>query len=77
MKGGRAGKAQALAASLLNIKPVLEVNKDGIIEPYKKVRGERQAIQALVDTVVEDGSEVRHAEGRACCTRAIPTGWPP
>ena len=39
VKGGRAGKAQALAASLLNIKPVLEVNEDGIIEPFKKVRG--------------------------------------
>jgi DegV family protein with EDD domain len=58
VKGGRAGKAQALAASLLNIKPVLEVNADGIIEPFKKVRGERQAIQALVDTVVEDASRL-------------------
>ncbi len=39
VKGGRAGKATGLAASLLNIKPVLEVNADGIIEPFKKVRG--------------------------------------
>jgi fatty acid kinase fatty acid binding subunit len=60
VKGGRAGKAQALAASLLNIKPVLEVNSDGIIEPFKKVRGERQAIQALVDTVVEDAAKLGH-----------------
>lgn len=57
VKGGRAGRAQALAASLLNIKPILEVNRDGIIEPYKKVRGERQAMQALVDTVVEDSAK--------------------
>jgi len=60
VKGGRAGKAQALAASLLNIKPVLEMNADGIIEPFKKVRGERQAIQALVDTVVEDAARLGH-----------------
>lgn len=58
VKGGRAGKAQALAASLLNIKPVLEVNKDGIIEPFKKVRGERQAMQALAETVAEDGAKL-------------------
>jgi DegV family protein with EDD domain len=60
VKGGRAGKAQAIAASLLNIKPVLEMNAEGIIEPYKKVRGERQAIQALVDTVAEDASKLGH-----------------
>ena len=60
VKGGRAGKAQALAASLLNIKPVLEVNADGIIEPFKKVRGERQAIQALVDTVATDAARLGH-----------------
>lgn len=60
VKGGRAGKAQALAASLLSIKPVLEVNADGIIEPYKKVRGERQAMQALVDTVSEDAAKLGH-----------------
>jgi DegV family protein with EDD domain len=60
VKGGRAGKAQALAASLLSIKPVLEMNADGIIEPFKKVRGERQAVQALVDTVVEDAAKLGH-----------------
>ncbi len=58
VKGGRAGKAQALAASLLSIKPVLEVNDDGIIEPFKKVRGEKQAIQALVETVANDAKRI-------------------
>lgn len=57
VKGGRAGKAQGLAAALLNIKPVLEVNADGIIEPFKKARGEKAARQALVDTVVEDAAK--------------------
>ena len=54
VKGGRAGKATGLAASLLNIKPVLEVNADGIIEPFKKVRGRSQAIAALASHVAED-----------------------
>lgn len=54
VKGGRAGKATGLAASLLNIKPVLEVNADGIIEPYKKVRGRQAAIAALAQTVADD-----------------------
>ena len=54
VKGGRAGKATGLAASLLNIKPVLEVNADGIIEPFKKVRGRAQAVAALAQHVAED-----------------------
>ena len=56
VKGGRAGKATGLAASLLNIKPVLEVNADGIIEPFKKVRGRTQAIAALAEHVAEDSA---------------------
>jgi DegV family protein with EDD domain len=54
VKGGRAGKATGLAASLLNIKPVLQVNADGIIEPFKKVRGRAQAIAALAEHVADD-----------------------
>jgi DegV family protein with EDD domain len=57
VKGGRAGKATGLAASLLNIKPVLEVNADGIIEPFKKVRGRSQAIAALAQHVAEDSRD--------------------
>jgi DegV family protein with EDD domain len=64
VKGGRAGKASGLAASLLNIKPVLQVNSDGIIEPFKKVRGRAQAIAALAEHVAEDS----RARGRLRCT---------
>jgi DegV family protein with EDD domain len=54
VKGGRAGKAQGLAASLLNIKPVLSVNADGIIEPLKKVKGRKKALAELAAHVAED-----------------------
>lgn len=57
VKGGRAGKAAGLAASLLNIKPVLRINDDGIIEPFKKVRGRQQAIAALAEHVAQDSAE--------------------
>jgi len=56
VKGGRAGKAQGLAASLLNIKPVLEMNSDGIIEPFKKVKGRAKAISELAAHVAEDAA---------------------
>lgn len=57
VKGGRAGKAAGLAAALLNIKPVLRINDDGIIEPFKKVRGRQQAIAALAEHVARESAE--------------------
>jgi DegV family protein with EDD domain len=54
VRGGRAGKATGLAAALLNIKPVLRINADGIIEPFKKVRGRTQAIATLAEHVADD-----------------------
>ena len=54
VKGGRAGKAQGLAASLLNIKPVLMFNAEGTIEPFKKVKGTRKALTELAEHVAQD-----------------------
>lgn len=56
VKGGRAGKAQGLAASLLNIKPVLTFNAEGTIEPYKKVKGTKKAIAEIAAAGREVGS---------------------
>ena len=42
-KGGRIGKAQALAGSLLNVKPILTV-EDGVIVPLGRVRGRQKAL---------------------------------
>lgn len=57
VKGGRAGKAQGLAASLLNIKPVLRVNEAGIIEPFKKVKGRKKAIAELAAHVAREAAQ--------------------
>ena len=43
-KGGRIGKAQALAGSLLNVKPILTV-EDGVIVPLGRVRGRQKALE--------------------------------
>jgi len=53
VKGGRAGKAQGLAASLLNIKPVLTFNQEGTIEPFKKVKGTKKAIAEIAGRIAE------------------------
>jgi len=58
-KGGRVGKASALAGSLLNIKPVI-VMKDGELNPVNKVRGRQKALDkviALTEEYVGDGKD--------------------
>lgn len=56
VKGGRAGKAAGLAASLLNIKPVLEMNAEGTIEPFRKVKGRKKAMAELAAHITEDAA---------------------
>jgi DegV family protein with EDD domain len=59
VKGGRAGRAQGLAASVLNIKPILTFAPEGIIEPFKKVKGLSKALTALAGHVAEASKESR------------------
>jgi DegV family protein with EDD domain len=45
-RGGRIGKAAALAGTLLQVKPILSI-EDGEVVPVKRVRGERKAFAEL------------------------------
>jgi DegV family protein with EDD domain len=50
-RGGRIGRAAALAGSLLNVKPILTI-RDGEVVPLKRVRGSAKALEefgALLD----------------------------
>jgi DegV family protein with EDD domain len=53
-KGGRIGKAAAMAGTLLNIKPILAI-KDGEVVPVKRVRGAHKAFMEFVEAF-EEGS---------------------
>ncbi|MBA4370599.1 MAG: DegV family protein [Coriobacteriaceae bacterium] len=71
VKGGRAGKAAGLAASLLDIKPVLTFNAEGTIEPFKKERGRKRAFAELAAQVSRDSMTrpVRLAFLHACAPK--------
>jgi fatty acid kinase fatty acid binding subunit len=43
-KGGRIGRAQALAGTLLNVKPILAI-QDGEVVPVARVRGRQKALE--------------------------------
>jgi DegV family protein with EDD domain len=55
-RGGRIGKAQALAGSLLNVKPILEL-RDGVVEPIGRVRGRRKALEEFARLFAEQSED--------------------
>jgi DegV family protein with EDD domain len=46
-RGGRIGRARAMAGQLLNIKPILTIT-DGEVVPLRRVRGNQKAMQEFV-----------------------------
>lgn len=49
-KGGRIGKAAALAGNILNVKPIIHI-ENGELNPDSKVRGMKKAIHTILDNV--------------------------
>lgn len=52
-KNGRIGKAAALLGGLLNFKPVLEINKEGIVDKVDRVRGRSKVLPRLKELMAE------------------------
>src|SRR5207302_3325703 len=69
-RGGRIGRAAALAGTLLSVKPILSV-RDGEVAPVERVRTMNGALRRLVELVVALGPAERvgvvdgDAEGNA------------
>lgn len=63
VKGGRAGKALGLAASLLDIKPILTVGDDGIVTTLAKTKSMKRAINKLAMIALELTQKIGPLEG--------------
>ena len=50
-RGGRVSSTSAIFGTMLNIKPVLTLTKEGKLEAYAKVQGTKKAMHALVEKV--------------------------
>jgi DegV family protein with EDD domain len=59
IKGGRIGKVSGTIGELLNIKPIISVNEEGVYYTYTKVRGRKQSIGKLIDIIAEKLSKRR------------------
>ncbi len=57
-RGGRIGKAAYMLGNLIKINPILSI-KDGEVTPVSRVRGENNALQAIVDYVARQAERNR------------------
>lgn len=57
VRGGRISRAAGLVGTMLNICPLLNMDKDGHLAPREKIRGKRNVIKRIVEQME------RHAEG--------------
>ena len=56
-RGGRIGRAQAMAGNLLNVKPILTI-RDGEVVPLKRVRGWKKALLEFEHDFAESSQDV-------------------
>lgn len=56
-KGGRIGKVEGTIGELLNIKPIISIDENGVYYTFKKVRGRKKSIQDIYNLVKEKASD--------------------
>ena len=52
-RGGRISATSAAIGTLLNVKPIIIMNKEGSLIPVAKIRGRKRSLNYLVDKTVE------------------------
>ncbi|WP_353892138.1 DegV family protein [Proteinivorax hydrogeniformans] len=50
-RSGRIGKASAMIGTLLNVKPILTVNSEGLVAPMGKIRGNSKIFSYLIQKI--------------------------
>ena len=53
-KGGRIGKIEGSLGDLLNFKPIISINKEGVYYTVDKVRGRKKSLKAIVEIAEKD-----------------------
>ncbi len=55
LKGGRVNRLQATVGSVLDIKPILKISQQGLLDQVDKTRGRKAALRRLMAIVEEQG----------------------
>lgn len=57
VKGGRLGKVEGMIGSIIQVKPIISCDKDGVYYTVERVRGRKKSINKLIE-VVQD--KIKH-----------------
>lgn len=75
-KGGRLSKTSAVLGGMLDIKPIIEVDDDGALVAFEKVRGRQKSLKRIVEIVGERGVDLNkqvigivHGNDKATCDK--------
>ena len=52
-RGGRLSRSSAILGTVIDIKPILYVNREGELVPFDKVRGRKKVLMTMVDNMEE------------------------
>lgn len=70
IKGGRIGKVSGYVGKMLNLKPVITCDFEGIYSTVAKVRGQLQAVNKIIDLICENFKDYKKVNiGIANCCR--------
>lgn len=53
-RGGRISATAATVGSLLNVKPIINLNEKGMLVPFSKVRGRKKSLNYLIDQTLNN-----------------------
>ncbi|MBA9086682.1 DegV family protein with EDD domain [Fontibacillus solani] len=65
-KGGRIRNAAAIIGTLLNIKPILSVDEEGVIYPVDKMRGRKKAVSRVIELFKNDFGDHKDINVAVC-----------
>lgn len=60
VNGGRVSKFSGIMGKLLNIKPMLKVDENGCLVPYKKVISRKKSISELAEVCIQNAKDLEH-----------------
>ena len=52
-KGGRIGLVASVLGNMLNLKPIITCNEDGVYDTVSKVRGNKKSVQKAIDLAID------------------------
>ncbi|WMJ87588.1 DegV family protein [Anaerocolumna sp. MB42-C2] len=65
-RGGRVSKMTAIVGSMINVKPILVVNKEGALVPAGTVRGRKKSLATIVNNMENQIGSYKDEESAIC-----------